>query len=254
MKRDKITEGTVEILDRFRHPGFSAYQGQPIEPHDTVGREKLAVYVLHPPVARARIDYQPGAGMAFYSDQASTMDETNSVCLDPLESLAALTDPIPDKGRHWVRTYGGYSNKKRGMRKKKSLRPTLEPATEACCEEVVDPPASSGARTAAGPAPDCSLDDDFRKECRRTWARMIKKIYEVDPLVCVRCGFPMRVLSVIEDPPMVRRILDHLGLWEAHQRPPPAIEAIASLGNVLPWVAEDLYPYDRAAGDFDDPA
>jgi hypothetical protein len=90
---------------------------------------------------------------------------------------------------------------------------------------------------------------------------MIKKMFEVDPLVCVRCGFPMRVLSVIEDPAVVRpvtgmchKILDHLDLWEAHQHPPPsANEPIASLGNVLPWVAEDLYPYDRAAGDFDDP-
>jgi hypothetical protein len=27
----------------------------------------------------------------------------------------------------------------------------------------------------------------------------------------------MRVLSVIEDPTVVRRILDHLGLWEAQQ-------------------------------------
>jgi hypothetical protein len=52
----------------------------------------------------------------------------------------------------------------------------------------------------------------------------------------------MRVLSLIEDPPVVRRILDHLGLWDAHQRPPPALEPIASLGNVLPWVAEDPYP------------
>jgi len=67
--------------------------------------------------------------------------------------------------------------------------------------------------------PDGSSDDDFRKECRRTWARMIKKIYEVDPLICPRCGFPMRVLSVIEDPPVVRRILDHLGLWDAEAAP-----------------------------------
>jgi hypothetical protein len=44
LKLGKITEATVEILDRFRHPGFSAFQGQPIEPNDTTGREKLAVY------------------------------------------------------------------------------------------------------------------------------------------------------------------------------------------------------------------
>jgi hypothetical protein len=37
----------VEILDRFRHPGFSAFQGSAIQPQDTAGREKLGVYILY---------------------------------------------------------------------------------------------------------------------------------------------------------------------------------------------------------------
>jgi len=125
---------TVEIMDRFRHPGFSAFQGQPIEPHDTTGREKLAVYILHPPAASGRIDYQPGAGVAFRPAKGSTTghdfvprsaDGHGSIRLDPLESLAALTDHIPDKGQHLVRFYGWYSNKNRGLRRKRSLLPTL---------------------------------------------------------------------------------------------------------------------------------
>ena len=75
---------------------------------------------------------------------------------------------------------------------------------------------------------------------------MIKKVYEMDPLICPRCGFPMRVLSCIEDPPVVRRILDHLGLWDACKRAPPAqptaTESIR--GGVLSRVAEDPYPYE----------
>jgi hypothetical protein len=43
LKLDKITEAAVEILDRFRHPRFSAFHEQPIEPNDITGREKLAV-------------------------------------------------------------------------------------------------------------------------------------------------------------------------------------------------------------------
>jgi hypothetical protein len=164
LKRDKITEAAVEILDRFRHPGFSAYQGQPIEPHDTAGREKLAAYVLHPPVALQRIDYRPGTGMTFHADKTPFTNETHSVRLDPLESLAALTDHIPDQGRHLVRTYGWYSNKKRGMRRKR-----LPSAAETGGGQVADAPERCS-------VPDGSSDDDFRKECRRTWARMIKKI------------------------------------------------------------------------------
>ena len=73
---------------------------------------------------------------------------------------------------------------------------------------------------------------------------------------CVpRCGFPMRVLSFIEDSPVVRKILDHLGLWNAQQRPPRAnATATDSIGGVLPWVAEDPYPYDQTGWAADEPA
>ncbi len=37
------------------------------------------------------------------------------------------------------------------------------------------------------------------KAFRRNWARLIQKIYEVDPLLCPRCFSEMRVISVIED-------------------------------------------------------
>jgi len=43
LKLEKITAATVEILDRFRHPGFSAFQGSAIRPDDAGAREKLAV-------------------------------------------------------------------------------------------------------------------------------------------------------------------------------------------------------------------
>ena len=43
-----------------------------------------------------------------------------------------------------------------------------------------------------------------------TWARLIAKIYGVDPLVCPRYGNSMRVLAVITDPSQVERILRHL--------------------------------------------
>ncbi|MFH0960898.1 MAG: hypothetical protein V1897_19610, partial [Pseudomonadota bacterium] len=38
---------------------------------------------------------------------------------------------------------------------------------------------------------------------RRNWARLIQKIYEVDPLVCPKCKGAMRISS-IEDPSVFR--------------------------------------------------
>jgi hypothetical protein len=43
-----------------------------------------------------------------------------------------------------------------------------------------------------------------------TWARLIAKVYEVDPLLCSRCGAAMKVVAVIMDPVEVEKILSHL--------------------------------------------
>jgi len=72
----------------------------------------------------------------------------------------------------------------------------------------------------------------------------------------IHLGAHVRVLSCIEDPPVVRRILDHLGLWDACKRAPPAqptaTESIR--GGVLLRVAEDPYPYDQTGWASDEPA
>ena len=43
-----------------------------------------------------------------------------------------------------------------------------------------------------------------------TWAKLIAKIYEVDPLVCTKCGGEMKVVALIMDPVEVKKILRHL--------------------------------------------
>ena len=55
-------------------------------------------------------------------------------------------------------------------------------------------------------------------------ARLIRKAYQADPLVCPKCKGPMRVIALIDDPGVVRRILEHLGRWapEPAERGPPA--------------------------------
>lgn len=53
-------------------------------------------------------------------------------------------------------------------------------------------------------------DSDFARERRRSWARLLRRILEVDPLLCPRCGVEMRIVAVITDPAVVDRILGHL--------------------------------------------
>jgi hypothetical protein len=82
---------------------------------------------------------------------------------DPLEFLAEFTQHIPPKGAHLIRYYGFYSNKARGMRRK---------AAEAAA--AADSPAE------ATPVPP-------RSRASQTWAMLIKRVYEIDPLACPCC-------------------------------------------------------------------
>ena len=63
--------------------------------------------------------------------------------------------------------------------------------------------------------------DEPSKGYRKNWARLIQKIYEVDPLTCPKCQGPMRVISFIEGPHGIKNILKYLGVWEVKPRPPP---------------------------------
>ncbi len=45
---------------------------------------------------------------------------------------------------------------------------------------------------------------------KSAWARLLARVYEVDPLVCPECGSPMRVIAVIQDPDEIKHILRHL--------------------------------------------
>ena len=45
---------------------------------------------------------------------------------------------------------------------------------------------------------------------KRAWARLLAKVYEVDPFVCPKCGSEMKVIAVIQEPDEIKRILRHL--------------------------------------------
>ena len=101
---------------------------------------------------------------------------------------------VPNKGEQMVRYYGYYSNVSRGKRKKDDQDEQIP--------SIFEPDGSSS-------------------EYRKNWARLIQKIYEVDPLTCAKCQGKMRIIAFIEDQEVIKKILKHLGLWGKNQRPPP---------------------------------
>ena len=198
----RISQATVDILDRFHHTGFSAYEGNRVLPDESASRERLASYLVHAPFSLARFHYDRDAALVAYDPrpQRPHFDSGSPQRFSPLDALAALTAFIPEKGLQLVRYYGYYSNKSRGQRRRRNLP-----------EAVAGQP----------PDPDQAADDSFRRFCSRAWARLIRKVYLADPLACPKCGGSLRIISFIDNPGAIERILRHLKLWHPQQRPPP---------------------------------
>ncbi len=91
----------------------------------------------------------------------------------PQEFIAAYTQHIPPKHFSLVRYIGWYSSRSRGERAKK--------------EKL----------TRGGDGPGRFTIARYRRDYRRTWAMLISRVYQVDPLRCEKCGGAMRVVSVI---------------------------------------------------------
>jgi hypothetical protein len=59
-------------------------------------------------------------------------------------------------------------------------------------------------------------------EAGRRWAELLRRIFEVDPLACPRCGQQMRIVEFITEPKVIDSILEHLPRTRATRRRPRA--------------------------------
>ncbi len=106
-----------------------------------------------------------------------------------LDWVHAITTQIPDARRHMVRYCGAYANRARRL-----YRVGDQPVVRA-----------EPARCAAG-----DEEPDWVKTRRRSWARLLRRIYELDPFVCPRCQGEMKIIAVITEPSVVSRTLSKL--------------------------------------------
>jgi hypothetical protein len=47
---------------------------------------------------------------------------------------------------------------------------------------------------------------------RMSWARLLKRVFDIDVEHCPNCGGALKIIAAIEDPPVIDKILSHLGL------------------------------------------
>jgi hypothetical protein len=158
-----------------------------------------------PPVSLSLLRFTSASHEVVYARKGGhdEPEPTEDERIDAMEFVARVLMQIPDPRRHFVRYYSGYSNAARGKRRKAAA-----PAELSSPGEVPEDEAPESADRAA---------------LRRRWAQMIRRVYEVDPLVCPRCGGEMRVVGFITRPAVIKRILDHFRTREMVARPPPHV-------------------------------
>jgi hypothetical protein len=109
-----------------------------------------------------------------------------------------------------VRRYGIYSSRVRSKWTELPKITRFAPegwakAHETELELVQDSPESAGLP---------EVPDSWARLRRKNWARLLKKVYEVDPFLCPNCGGTMVVAGVIDDPVKLKAIIE----WAAEQQ------------------------------------
>ena len=168
--------------------------------------EHLCRYVARPAIATERLALAPD-GRVVYGLRRHWRDGTSAVSFDPLtfiERLAALV-PRPRAHQH---TYHG----------------VLAPAAP-YRDLIVTGPRESATASATSAACARSHDPDVphRSNPRRsTWAELIQRVFAIDVLECSHCGGRRKLIALISDGFVVRKILGHLGLPTEPQDLAPA--------------------------------
>jgi len=202
-----LSDERARLLMSWRHnSGFSVDDSVRVEPEDEKAMERMARYMLRPPLCLGRMSYAEGADEVVYRRKTSNGQPGREERFDALDFLARVISQIQEPKLQAMQHLGHYSNVSRGRRRK-------------------------GKEAALTPSHPRDQEDDGltvaqRRTRRRAWARLVRRVYEVDPLRCPSCGGEMRIISVILEHKVITEILSHLAQKGIQPgRAPPGHEA-----------------------------
>jgi len=215
----------------WKHSGFSVHNGKPLRRDDAASLERVAQYIIRNPFSEQKMVYNAENGTVIYRSRMHAKTKRNFEIFSAEEFIAAITQHIPDKGFQMVRYYGWYSNRARGERAKREGEPGAPEATDV---DVID---VSGYHPPRIPS--------------KKWRELIKKVWEVDPLICQHCGAEMKLIALIDDDEVIEKILRHLKLWPQRSAPaclsraPPSIPPPDGGERIVELCFDDPFPdYD----------
>jgi hypothetical protein len=242
LKEEAITEDVVENMLSWKHSGFHVHVGRMVAGNDGKSLESLGEYMVRGPVALERISLSDdGDRVILDGGKHHPRHGGQHRIMDPLAFMAELCCHIPNTHEKSVIYYGHYSHRARGERKK------AEPKIRSEAECAMERSEAECAMEKEEPAPE---------HIRANWARLIQKVYEIDPLICPKCGGVMKIIAFIEEEEVIYKILTHLDLLGRQEvesgkrlsRGPPEITLDYEYAQVIPDDDIDLEQMATAGG------
>jgi len=188
----RTSEGTLPAarsdLPHARWEGFDLHAAVAVPGH-RARLERLCRYVLRPPVTGHRLSVAAD-GRVMLRLRHPWADGTTHVAFEPTAFLERLAVLVPRPRVNLLLYHGVLA------------------AHAAWRAEVVG--------RASGVAPGCAASDAVHatrsRPAGRRWADLMRRAFEVDVLVCPRCGGRLRLVSLLEASTVTARILRHLRL------------------------------------------
>jgi len=217
-ERKLISVHFARNLLSWKHSGFSIDNSVRIL--DESSREKLAQYIARPPISLKKIHYEGFKGKVFFHTHYNEYFKENVHIFEACDFLAELTQHIPPKGVQLIRRYGLYSSRIKGSWKTMPYVAERAPEGWKKLHEQQEAPSKTD-DFVPSEYTDYSNDSPDARAYRKAWARLLSKVYEIDPMVCPKCGCEMKVIAIILKPGEIDRILRHL---VKQGRSPPGID------------------------------
>ena len=178
--------------------GVNVHAKQTVHGNDRRGIERLARYIMRPPLSKERLE-QRDDGRYELELKSAWRDGTCAFVFEPHELIARLVAAVFPPRFHTLRYFGVLSSHSR-LRREVVPKPPPDPTRLA-------PPPAAGDQLAL------AFDDEPAElPPRRRWGWLLRHVFRADVETCPRCGGGMRWLEAATDPQDAARLMAQHGL------------------------------------------
>jgi hypothetical protein len=207
-RKELIDQARVNMLKDWKHSGFSIESETRL--FNKADREALGQYVVRGATCAEKIQYDPTSDTVLWTASPKGFYKGKTETFKGFEFVDQLVAHLPPRRVQLVRRYGVYAGKIRKQWQDRlniyCLAPEGWQKSHPRQSQIVQVKALENEEAVQVP-------DAWSKLRKQSWARLLQKVYEVDPFICPKCQGIMSVVAIIEDPKELTNIIN----WAKHQ-------------------------------------